>query len=461
AEGGVPVPTLTSPNLAQAFVDARIKEGSDYLKIIDEDGSLWNLHTPHLTKEIIAALVRAAHKDHLTTIAHIGNEPEAYEVIEAGVDGLAHLFVDRPPDPDFGQFLATHHAFVVPTLTVLESVSGVPSGESLINDPRLKPYLTSQAVGSLTKTVPLKLVIPAKLDYALRTEKQLLTAGVPVLAGTDAPNPGTWFGVSMHRELELLVWGGMSPIEALQAATSIPASIFHLNDRGRIAPGLRADLVLVQGDPCTSITDTRAIVAVWKMGVPVNREAFRTELEKNIAREQTLRHATPPPGSESGFITDFENGKPTTAFGAGFSVTIGYQGGKSTASMKVVEGGVHSSRYSLQVSGDIAKDVRYPVAGVTFSPGPRPFAPANLSVHKALGFWVKGDGRTYQLMVTTAASGGVPAMQPFVAGPAWQHIMFRFSSLGNSDGYDITGFQFVAGPDTGKFVFQLDDLKLE
>jgi hypothetical protein len=64
-------------------------------------------------------------------------------------------------------------------------------------------------------------------------------------------------------------------------------------------------------------------------------------------------------------------------------------------------------------------------------------------------------------MVTTAASGGVPAVQPFVAGPDWRHITFPFSSLGNSGAYDMTGFQFVAGPDTGRFIFQLDDLKLE
>ncbi|MBV9507067.1 MAG: CIA30 family protein [Acidobacteriia bacterium] len=461
AEGGVPVPTLTSSDQAQAFVNARVKEGSDYLKIIDEDGSLWNLHTPHLTKEIIAALVRAAHKDGLMTIAHIGNEPEAYEVIDAGVDGLAHLFVDRAPDPHFGPFVAKHHAFVVPTLTVLESVAGVPSGESLVNDARLRPYLTSQAIGSLTKTVPLKLARPAKLEYALKTERDLLAARVPVLAGTDAPNPGTWFGVSMHRELELLVRGGMSPVQALQSATSVPAFIFHLGDRGRIAPGLRADLLLVQGDPCTNIANTRAILAVWKQGLPVDRELFKSEVAQSQAREQALRRAAPPPGSDSGFVSDFENGKPTAAFGAGWSVTIGYQGGKSTASMKIVDGGANSSRYSLEVSGEIVSDVRYPVAGAMFSPGAKPFAPANLSSHKTLSFWVKGDGRTYQLMVPTAAGGGVPAIQPFVAGPDWRHVAFSFSSLGNSDGYDITGFQFVAGPDAGKFRFQLDDLKLE
>ncbi len=91
-------------------------------------------------------------------------------------------------------------------------------------------------------------------------------AGVPILAGTDAPAPGSWNGASLHQELELLVKAGLSPSEALSAATSVPARTFGLKDRGLIAPGLRADLVLVHGDPTRDITSTRDIVAVWKAG---------------------------------------------------------------------------------------------------------------------------------------------------------------------------------------------------
>ena len=96
--------------------------------------------------------------------------------------------------------------------------------------------------------------------------------GVPILAGTDAPNPGSWNGVSMHGELELLVRAGLSPSEALATATSVPAKTFHLSDRGRIAPTLRADLLLVPGDPTHDITVTRNIVSVWKVGAELVRK---------------------------------------------------------------------------------------------------------------------------------------------------------------------------------------------
>src|SRR5512144_2842593 len=71
-------------------------------------------------------------------------------------------------------------------------------------------------------------------------------AEVPLLAGTDAPVPGQTFGASLHRDLALLVAAGRIPSQALAAATSVPAEKLHLEDRGLIRPGLRADRVLVE-----------------------------------------------------------------------------------------------------------------------------------------------------------------------------------------------------------------------
>jgi imidazolonepropionase-like amidohydrolase len=101
-------------------------------------------------------------------------------------------------------------------------------------------------------------------------------ARAPLLAGTDAPNGGTAFGASLHRELELLVAAGLSPIEALRAATSAPAAAFGLRDRGRLAHGLRADVVVVEGDPTTEIRETRSIRAIYKRGVRIDRWALRS-----------------------------------------------------------------------------------------------------------------------------------------------------------------------------------------
>jgi imidazolonepropionase-like amidohydrolase len=103
---------------------------------------------------------------------------------------------------------------------------------------------------------------------------QLSARGVPILAGTDHNNRGTAPGSSLHGELEFLVAAGLTPMQALSAATAATAMAFRLKDRGRIAPGLRADLVLVDGDPTVDIRATRSIVAVWKDGAEFDREAW-------------------------------------------------------------------------------------------------------------------------------------------------------------------------------------------
>jgi imidazolonepropionase-like amidohydrolase len=95
----------------------------------------------------------------------------------------------------------------------------------------------------------------------------LRRAGVPVLAGTDATPFVPAHGAGLHRELELLVRAGLGNEAALAAATSVPARHFGLDDRGRIAPGLRADLLLVAGDPTEDVRATSAIVDVWRRGV--------------------------------------------------------------------------------------------------------------------------------------------------------------------------------------------------
>jgi hypothetical protein len=94
-------------------------------------------------------------------------------------------------------------------------------------------------------------------------------AGVRVLAGTDAPNPGLVFGASLHRELVHLVRAGLTPAEAVVAATSAPAEVFGLADRGRLTVGARADLLLVDGDPLTDVTATQRIRQTWVEGEPV------------------------------------------------------------------------------------------------------------------------------------------------------------------------------------------------
>jgi imidazolonepropionase-like amidohydrolase len=265
-EYGLTVPTLTGPGEAQAFVDARIAEGSDYVKIILDDGRACGRQFARLTNEELAAAVAAAHARGKLAIVHITTQEDARLAIEAGADGIAHLFADTAPRPDLIALMARRHAFAITTLTVIQSVLGTPSGPLLLADPRVAAAVSPGAEAQMRK--PMSMRCEGTLANAFDAVRRMRDAGVPVLAGTDSPAPGSSNGASLHQELELLVKAGLSPSEALAAATSVPAQTFGLKDRGRIAPGLRADLLLVRGDPTSDITSTRDIVAVWKAGVP-------------------------------------------------------------------------------------------------------------------------------------------------------------------------------------------------
>jgi imidazolonepropionase-like amidohydrolase len=461
-EYGMKVPTITGPEEAPAFVDARISEGSDYIKIIYDDGGSYGLSIPTVSKETLAAVVRAARTRGKLSLVHAVSYREAQDAIECGCSGLAHLFTDQVPAADFAAFVAHANAFVIPTLTVLESIAGIPSGVSLLAQPQFGPYFTEADKANLKRSF---LVLPGlSQNYRAAEEavRQLKAAGVPILAGSDAPNFGTAHGASLHRELELLVQAGLSPTEALAAATSVPAATFGLTDRGKIKTGSRADLLLVEGDPIADIRATRNIVRIWKRGAALNRADYLAAIERSRADETRLRDAPPPAGSESGLISNFEDMAPTTRFGMGWVVsTDGIVGGKSTAKFRVVAEGANGRLGSLLIEGEVVPGYPFPWAGAMFVPGGALMQAVNLSTKKRISFWAKGDGGTYRIMLSARSYWPVPVARFFAASREWKHYAFEILDFDGMDGHDLTGVTFAAGPRPAKFAFQIDDVRFE
>ena len=456
-EYGLPIPTLSSPAEADTFVNARIAEGSDYIKIVYDDGKAFGINFPTLDKETLGAVIKAAKQKKKLAVVHIGSLQGARDAIEAGASGLAHLFADHAPDPEFGKFVADHHAFVVPTLTVLRSVAGSAAGAPLLQDTNIASLLSPAEQSGLRRAFPRMPGAAGKYEFAEEAVRQLKLAGVLLLVGTDAPNPGTTHGASLHEEMELLVRAGLTPAEALAAATSIPAKCFGLGDRGQIAAGKRADLILVEGNPVNDIRATRKIIGIWKEGVAFDRGSYLTEIER--LRTEAARPAARGAG---GLVSDFDEGKPSTTFGAGWHVsTDQLRGGKSMASFRVVDGGAENTKGSLQVEGEVAGDLPYAWAGAIFYPGSRPMEPADLSAKKKIRFWAKGDGRTYSVMLFASSRGFAPAIQTFVAEPDWKEFTFAIKSFEELDGHDLMGFFIGAGLPSGKFSFQLDTVRFE
>lgn len=260
-------PTITGPDEAEKFVRKLMADGADYLKIMIEDGSLTGDLVPVLSRETVRALTREMHQRGRIAVAHVTRKQYASNLLHDGVDGLVHIFVDEPVDPAFIRLATRKGIFVTATLATEEAFITTQGGEALLADPDLAPYITELEAQYLLMPPYPSILTLENLAIAKENVRQLHEAGVPILAGTDTAT----HGLSIHRDLELLVDAGLEPIDALEAATAAPAEAFGLADRGRIAPGLRADLVLVNGDPTVNIKATRAIQRVWKGGVELDR----------------------------------------------------------------------------------------------------------------------------------------------------------------------------------------------
>jgi len=435
---GLEVPAIEAGTDLAAWVAARRAEGSDWIKVVLEDGATVGGTLPTLSRAQVAGIVEAAHAQGLAVVAHVGSHASAGTAVAAGVDGLAHLFLDEPADPELVAAAREAGVFVVPTLSVLASVAGGDAAE-LAGDERVAPYLTADQRASLRRSFPRREATAGKLGNAAESVRRFAAAGVPVLAGSDAPNPGTAHGASLHGELALLVGAGLTPSAALTAATAAPARAFGLDDRGRIAPGLRADLVLVAGDPTETVEATRELVAVWKGGRLAAREPVGAA------------GAAAAPRVAAGPVSDFADGPGSRFGGDWFPSTDEMRQGRSTVELTVEDGG-------LTVAGEIRPGFPFPWAGAMVFAGPAPMAAADASAARAIALRARAD-HPFRLMVFSEDLGPVPVSVTLPASGEWRRHEVPFADFG-IDGSRLQAVLVTGGPEQGPFEIRLDDVEL-
>jgi imidazolonepropionase-like amidohydrolase len=262
-------PQVDDPSAARAQVEALVRSGGDFVKFILEDGALLGSPgLPELAPRVYEAGVEAAHAHGRMAVTHTMTRSGTALAARAGSDGIVHLFVDGAHSAELVETIRVAGSFVTPCLSLVASLAGHAPAQ-LVEDHRVTDRLSHEWRDSLNGSLGTAPGI--SWQEVAATVRALADAGVDVLAGTDfqpAPGlvPGVAPGASLHGELQLLVHAGLSPVQALRAATATPARRFGLHDRGRVAPGLRADLLLVDGAPTSSIEDTLAIRRVWRAG---------------------------------------------------------------------------------------------------------------------------------------------------------------------------------------------------
>ena len=257
---------------ARKDVDELAGHHADIVKIWVDKG---HGTMPEMTPEIYKAVIDEAHEKHMRVAAHEYALEDAKQLVADGVDVLAHSVRDQAVDDAFVQAMREHKVWYVPTFTVDESFfvyAGQPefmksaffrqaAGPKLLAKLSAPEY--AEKVNRDTQTAQ------HRNDFAVGQQnlKRLFDAGVNVGFGTDSGAlPGRIPGFAEHRELELMVQAGLTPMQAITAATGENAKLLHVTDRGTIAVGKRADLVVLDGDPLIDIRNTQKIVAVYHGG---------------------------------------------------------------------------------------------------------------------------------------------------------------------------------------------------
>jgi imidazolonepropionase-like amidohydrolase len=241
-----------------------------------------------LSDQLIHSISAEANKHNVRTIIDQWRRNGSADVAQEGIAGFAHFPSKRISDETIATIKA-HNVFLISTLAVQESSLGRRFADlSFLDNPLIADTTPKRALDALRKQYAGLSAeqLAAKSDYTMHVDlkgaesnvPRLRDAGILFAAGTDAVYPGDFQGEGLHRELELLVESGLTPLQAITVATKNAAAIVNAADEwGTLEAGKLANLVVVDGSPDKRISDTRRIVIVIKEGTVIDRTALRLD----------------------------------------------------------------------------------------------------------------------------------------------------------------------------------------
>ena len=276
--GGRGMTLIDSWPEAREALDAHIELQPDMVKFtFDEHGWGTRPLIPLLDPDLMARAGRYFNEHGIRTTVHISHEYRAIQAIEAGIDTLAHPIIQGPVSDEFVQLMASKKVPMVSTLTIGEGYSRLVEHPEFLDQPLYRAVYGAETIERLKTTVRdqyaarawttwMKVMTPVAQE---NLRKIVAAGGVIVLGSDQSAGPQT------HRELELMVEGGIPALEAIRIGT-LNAAIFMGKEReiGSIEVGKLADMVLLSADPLADISNAAMIDTVIKGGRIIDRTAL-------------------------------------------------------------------------------------------------------------------------------------------------------------------------------------------
>jgi len=274
--------SVMTPDEGRKAVREQAAQKVDLIKIWVDDR---NGRAPRMTPDVSHAIIDEAHKLGLKVNAHVFYLSDVTDLTNAGIDGFAHLARDKELDDATVQAIVRRGVVMMTTL-------GTPERTTHTSVP---PRLATWLDGPVRDGAPLAMIERVKAGFGARDEAtasgnrerytilqrtvaKLAKAGAKIALGSDTGIQDHPFGITDHRELELLAEAGMTPMQVLTAATSTSAAYLKLNDQGTLAAGKRANFMVLDANPLDDITNTRRIARVFVNGREVDRSALASRL---------------------------------------------------------------------------------------------------------------------------------------------------------------------------------------
>src|SRR5271157_107265 len=379
---------------------------------------------PNLTSmnlETLSAIVADAHAAGIKVLTHTVTLEGAKIAARAGVDVLAHGIGDAAADRELIEILKAKRTTYVSTLAVYEShqLSRLA--------PRALAVLNADAREAIARAAPASArageaggARERRWRNLLDNVRRLHDAGIPIGVGTDAGMTGTFHGFTTLRKLELLVEAGLTPLEAITAGTSVSARALAVDgERGTIAPGKLADLVLIDGRPDERIGDIEKTARVFLGGAELDPHALEAAIQS--------KGPTPLPVHEMPrAIDDMERTDGRTLL--------------NTLRVNSTDAGTDHSRmmflpvvrrghdHALMVEARMAaKEHPYVRLEIPLTPGEVELA--DVSRYHGVWFEARGEGAFRLLVNSYGARAGDPLASSFTAATAWRKIKIPFVSL--------------------------------